>query len=129
MNADCWLYLGPFSVSISGLIYGRHNGIGAHRIAYEIYKGPIPKGLTIDHLCRNTICTNPEHLEAVTLRTNILRGESPIAYHAGSTHCPRGHSYDNIRRNGERECLRCKRGYDRVYYAKKMKRFHPSEEK
>lgn len=45
----------------------------AHRIAYEYAKGAIPEGLQIDHLCRNTRCVNPEHLEAVTPRTNTRR--------------------------------------------------------
>lgn len=91
---DCWNYLGPFHISRHGIPYGRYGGTGAHRVSYETFKGPIPKGLTIDHLCRNTVCINPNHLEAVTLKENILRGDSPTARHRRSTHCPKGHSYD-----------------------------------
>jgi len=65
-----------------------------HRIAYEFALGPIPDGLTLDHLCRNTICCNPAHLEPVTLRVNTLRGTSPIADNARKTHCKNGHPFD-----------------------------------
>lgn len=41
---------------------------------YELLVGPIPEGLTIDHLCRNTMCVNPDHLEPVTHRENLMRG-------------------------------------------------------
>ena len=53
----------------------------AHRMMYERHKGPIPKGLVIDHLCRNTSCVNPDHLEAVTQKENIRRGKNPISRH------------------------------------------------
>src|SRR5882757_1415371 len=65
----------------------------AHRFSYSMCKGPIPLGLTIDHLCRNRICVNPSHLEAVTMRENILRGTSPCANHAKATHCAKGHPF------------------------------------
>ena len=68
--------------------------IQAHRVAYELVKGKIPAGLELDHLCRNRICCNPAHLEAVTGRENSLRGVSPWAKNACATHCPRGHPYD-----------------------------------
>jgi len=51
----------------------RPSGVLAHRYAYELFVGPIPAGLTIDHLCRNTSCVNPEHLEPVTLSENTRR--------------------------------------------------------
>lgn len=51
---------------------GRH-GL-AHRMTYEHLVGPIPEGLVLDHLCRNRACCNPDHLEPVSLRENLLRG-------------------------------------------------------
>jgi hypothetical protein len=65
-----------------------------HRIAYELINGPIPKGMTIDHLCRNRRCCNPEHLEAVTIKTNTMRGTSFSAKNAKKTHCINGHLLD-----------------------------------
>ena len=85
----------------------------AHRFAYETFVGPIPEGLTIDHLCRIRHCVNPEHLEAVTDRVNILRGEGISAQHARATHCPQGHPYDLINTyvapDGDRDCRDCRR--------------------
>lgn len=58
---------------------GKYTELMAHRIAFELYVGPIPEGLVIDHLCRNRGCVNPDHLEPVTNEVNIERGEwSPI---------------------------------------------------
>lgn len=86
----------------NGVGYGRFFYQGkdwyAHRWAYYAWVGPIPEGLVIDHLCRNTICVNPDHLEAVTQQENILRSEP-----AQRTHCPQGHLYPM----GKRRCTLC----------------------
>lgn len=83
---------------------------GAHRISYETYVSRIPSGLEIDHLCRNTLCINPEHLEPVTRSVNLRRG---INHGRDATHCKRGHplSGDNIefKKNGTRRCLACRK--------------------
>lgn len=85
---DCWVWIGARHFKGYGSFCGK-----AHRFSYELFKGPIPAGLTIDHLCRNTYCVNPEHLEAVTNRENILRGISPPAIFAKKTHCSKGHEF------------------------------------
>jgi hypothetical protein len=46
----------------------------AHRAMYEQEVGPIPTGMTVDHLCRQRDCLRPEHLEPVHLATNLRRG-------------------------------------------------------
>ena len=85
----------------------------AHRVAYELMRGPIPDGLTLDHLCRNVGCVNPDHLEPVTMKENILRGYSPAAQAARRDECAHGHAYtpENTYRyaNGSRRCRICQR--------------------
>lgn len=91
----CWLWVGAVT-SRQG--YGRlvENGhqVSAHRRSFELVRGPIPVALQLDHLCRVPNCVNPEHLEPVTCRENILRGDGLAANHARKTHCIRGHVSD-----------------------------------
>ena len=91
----------------------------AHRFAYELLKGSIPRGLTIDHLCKNRLCVNPSHMEIVTLKVNILRGNSPWAINARKTHCLRGHPLieGNLvkhRNSTQKDCLTCHREKERA---------------
>lgn len=85
----------------------------AHRYSYELHKGPVPSGLTLDHLCRNTRCVNPTHLEPVTNRENVLRGIGPSAINAKKTKCPQGHVYSaantRVSSSGKRHCRTCHR--------------------
>lgn len=88
-------------------------GTNAHRVAWRLYKGPIPDGLHIDHLCRNRRCVNPDHLEPVTQAINNLRVPNNIADRARArTHCPQGHLYDEantyLLKDGRRDCRECR---------------------
>jgi hypothetical protein len=95
-----------------------------HRLAYEVFVGPIPDGLQIDHLCRQRACCNPDHLEAVTCRVNLLRGDTITAREAATTHCPQGHEYteaNTYRRPDnpiKRDCKICRRERQRDPNAK-----------
>lgn len=91
-----------------GFIYAnRKERKMAHRVIYEGLYGKIKDGLVIDHLCRNKLCINPNHLEAVTNKENVLRGVGITAINARKTVCQRGHKF-RFKRNGERECYICK---------------------
>jgi HNH endonuclease len=97
--------------------YGRIGMVGgqkmAHRMSYEAFRGDIPDGLTIDHLCRVRDCVNPEHLEPVTQRDNVLRGDGLPARQARQTSCLRGHPFDEANTYwtppGGRACRACRR--------------------
>ena len=116
----CWTWAG----ATFGNGYGHRQWDGkvraVHRIAYMLAVGPIPAGLQIDHLCRTLLCFNPNHLEAVTQRENILRGYAPTAINARKTHCKRGHELteENIYRQKSqptwRMCDKCRRALGRA---------------
>lgn len=84
---------------------------GPHRTYYRMVRGEIPKGLQLDHLCNNTRCVNPWHLEPTTHRANTLRGSAPTAINARKTHCIKGHPFDEQNTitmpNGWRKCREC----------------------
>jgi hypothetical protein len=89
----CWVWGGAHDPTGYGVIFGtldggRYRKLYTHRVAYTVHVGPIPDGRDLDHLCRNRWCCNPEHLEPVTRRENLLRGETLTAYHARREVCP-----------------------------------------
>jgi hypothetical protein len=93
--------------------------VGAHRVAYELAVGPIPDGLQLDHLCRVRQCVNPSHLEPVTQRENLMRGESVPARQSRQTHCIHGHEFTPENTliqapNNRRQCRACRRLYMRA---------------
>jgi hypothetical protein len=95
-----------------------------HRVAYELFVGPVPSGLQLDHLCRNRACFNPEHLEPVTQQENIRRGLFGIL----RTHCRHGHeltpenTYSPAKSPNTRFCRACGREATRRYLARKRSR-------
>lgn len=116
---ECWRWTGRPSNN-GGYAYFSLNGtlFVAHRVAYTSLVGMIPKGLQLDHLCRNRICVNPTHLEPVTHRENIMRGFGWGAENARKDVCPRGHPYNIVDPDGRRRCLECLRASGRVRAAR-----------
>lgn len=109
---ECWEWVGAkISTGYGSLTNGQRGSVLAHRKSYEIVVGPIPEGLTIDHLCRNRACINTDHLEPVTNAENTRRAA------ALRTHCVKGHPFDGdnvrvqVRKNGWRQriCVTCAR--------------------
>jgi len=94
-----------------------------HRIVYEMFAGPVPEGLDLDHLCRVRHCAAPSHLEAVTPRVNNMRSTSPSAINITKTHCAKGHEFDLINTSftpsGRRACRICMRGFSAKHRARK----------
>lgn len=113
----CWNWTGATRGDGHGHLVRDGRWTGAHRYAYQITRGPIPTGLVIDHLCRNGLCVNPDHLEPVTQRVNTLRGVGFAARNAVKTHCPQGHEYtpENtyLSRRNQRTCRTCIQAWDR----------------
>jgi len=110
----CWIWTG--AKSSNG--YGNYWNRGAHRVVYELLVGEIPENMQLDHLCRNRDCVNPEHLEPVTARENLLRGIGVAAVNAKKTECKRGHQFTDKNTyvwNNRRICRECQKAREVTY--------------
>jgi len=138
LDSGCIVYTGTLDNG-----YGRMsiNGVRQmlHRVSYEHFIGPIPTDLVLDHLCRNTACLNPTHLEPVSVGENVLRGESPFVTNKYRLVCAQGHELSGSNTklvNGNRTCVECGRHYSREWYrnnrereaAKALARYHNKKE-
>lgn len=111
-ESECWTWLSHRTVDGYGVMMVAGKVRRAHRLVWCAFRGPIPAGLQLDHLCRNRGCVNPEHLELVTLQENVARGNAGEPQRA-RTHCPRQHPYAGanlvVWADGKRRCRRCLR--------------------
>lgn len=109
----CWLFLGAINSDGYGSVREVGNGptLKAHRVTFEHYRGEIPEGKELDHLCRVRRCVNPDHLDPVTRAEHVLRGQRNQNY--GKLTCIRGHPLygENVRLSsrGGRICKECNR--------------------
>jgi hypothetical protein len=109
----CWSWVGATDSSGYGHLRVKGKLITAHRLAHQLWIGPLVEGLEVDHLCANRRCFNPLHLEQVPRSVNKARGK--VNGHKGKTHCTNGHeftpenTYLNPQRNGDmrRQCKTC----------------------
>lgn len=126
----CWEWVGAKDTRGYGNFKFESKVYKAHRFSYQFHKGPIPKGLVIDHLCRNTSCVNPSHLEAVTHKVNVLRGIGPTSINASKTICKRGHllNIENvyISAANNRSCMICQKIRYREYVKNKNSNNYPA---
>lgn len=87
--------------------------IPAHRASWILHGRKVAADEVLDHICRITLCVNPDHLRPLTQRENILAGVAPAALNARKTHCYRGHEFtaENTRITpaGRRVCRSCAR--------------------
>ena len=121
MTGWCWEWIGAKTDGY-GTIGINYSRVRAHRFMYILANGPINSNLTIDHLCRNRGCVNPDHLESVSLGVNILRGNGHCAINARKTHCKRGHVFSG--RNlmlvpGGRKCRACHNNKVKMWYRRR----------
>lgn len=118
-DAGCWEWTGATNGYGYGMVFVRGRRWYVHRLSYTLMVAPIPPRFVVDHLCRNTLCFNPEHLEAVTHRENILR--SPAV--GAKTHCRNGHRYTTANTyttpGGSRQCRTCSRARSRETNARR----------
>lgn len=130
----CWMWMNGFNGHVDGggrdfyaqtKIFGTR--LMAHRVAYELFVGPIPDGLTLDHLCKHAWCVNPGHLEAVTGAENTLRGDNPAAINARLKVCRKGHEFTKRDERGNRRCQRCSNDRTRRHRAKMQQRVAVAE--
>lgn len=119
---ECWIWQKQLSPDGYGRFKVNGEQIYAHIYSYNLFIGPVPDGLELDHRCRVHSCVNPDHLEAVTHRENTLRGTGPTAVNARKTHCDHGHEFtvENTRiAKGKRHCRACCRIRVAESYARK----------
>lgn len=121
---ECW----PWDRAKTGAGYGmlRLDGTNryAHRTAYELVRGPIPRGAHILHSCDNPPCCNPAHLSigsrSDNMRDCVAKGRQNHPSSA-KTHCKRGHEFTTENTfyavDGSRQCLECRRARGRKYDA------------
>lgn len=125
-EGDCWVWTRCQDGRGYGMFNVNRKNIRSHRYAWELLVGPIPDGFHIDHLCRNTICCNPDHLEPVTSAENTRRGAGGTMARERArrqTHCKRNHEFtpENtlVNTNGARVCRICNRGRTAAWRAKR----------
>lgn len=111
----CWLWKAYKNKDGYGRFMLNGKVMYAHRLAYMAIVGEIGKDKELDHLCKVRRCVNPSHLEPVTHRENVRRGDGNpkfAGYNGSKTHCPTGHEY-NVKNTRLEKCITSNSGYSR----------------
>lgn len=119
---ECWIWQKQLSPEGYGRFRVEGEKVFAHIFSYNLFIGPVPDGLELDHTCRVRSCVNPDHLKSVTHRVNTLRGIGPTAVNARKTHCNNNHKFtpENTRiAQGKRHCRACARLRTAAYEERK----------
>lgn len=119
-DTGCWEWTAGKTRGGYGKFKVEGQTLVAHRWYFQQVRHPVPRDLQLDHLCRNPACCNPDHLEPVTCRVNLLRGRTFQAENAAKTHCPLGHPLDGdnlLLSGGSRSCRTCKRAQTAAWRA------------
>jgi hypothetical protein len=101
-SGDCW----QWTRQLTRDGYGRYHNKAAHRLAYIYLVESLTPDQTIDHLCRNRRCVNPDHFEIVSSVENVMRGFGVPAQNARKEVCSRGHPFDWFGKR-QRYCSQC----------------------
>ena len=124
----CWVWKAAIGNRGYGVFNVHYRLVLAHRYSFELFRGPIPEGMVLDHLCRNRPCVNPAHLEPVTTLVNTMRGDLPrlvAAKNLARTHCKNGHPFSPentaVYADGFRVCRTCQRETARRSRSRKLR--------
>ena len=125
---QCWNFNGTPDKDGYGFTTFEYKTYKLHRFSHLLFKGEIPDGFVVDHLCKNRLCCNPEHLEAVSHSENMNRGNTGKNNHQSlKEYCPKGHKYtpENTYNNpkGSRECRICKTNNRQADRAKNLEKY------
>jgi hypothetical protein len=119
--SGCWLWTGTVNHKGYGLLGVHGRTTIAHRVVYRLFRGPIPTGLVLDHLCETHCCVNPAHLRPVTRWENTRRGISPPAARARQQRPSCGHG-EFVFNGRQRLCAVCRRQTQARYYRRLKER-------
>jgi hypothetical protein len=135
IDDECWEWTGCIDYQGYGSTWDGHRGQRAHRAVYEFLVGPIPAGMTLDHLCHTRAtecpggalclhrrCVRPNHLEPVPMAENLDRSPlAPATINKQKTHCHRNHLLpETPNKTGRRPCPECRPIDNHLNYLKRL---------
>ncbi len=114
----CWLWDGQL-VNGYGKFWNGMHSLYAHRYSFVLHRGAIPDGMVVDHKCNNPSCVNPDHLQAISQRANLMRSTSAKAkLNSSKDNCPQCGGAYHFTKCGSRSCRRCRARAMRILRAR-----------